>query len=228
MLTQSTKLSRMHSLTPVRSMITAPLVRRSWVQLPPRSLHMSTASSSLHSSACSSYRCCQQLRASSSLLSSSSTSYSRLASPPIPVSMSSSHRSFTTAPALHHPSTAEPDGEPVTVTFINPDGSRVTCTGPTGENLLALAHQNGVELEGACEGSVACSTCHCILPEEQFSKLEPASDEENDMLDLAFGLTDTSRLGCQVKLSPELEGMEIQLPAATRNMAVDGHKPKPH
>jgi ferredoxin len=88
-------------------------------------------------------------------------------------------------------STADPNGKDVHVTFIEPSGERHEVTGKEGENLLSLAHQNDVELEGACEGSVACSTCHCILPEEYYSQLEPPSDEENDMLDLAFGLTDT-------------------------------------
>jgi superfamily II DNA/RNA helicase/ferredoxin len=138
-----------------------------------------------------------------------------------------SFHSNSSRPLLHN-STAIPGGASVNVIFITPDGERVPVTGIEGENLLALAHQNDVELEGACEASLACSTCHVILPDSYYSKLDPPVDEENDMLDLAFGLTDTSRLGCQVKLTKELEGMEIQLPAATRNMAVDGHKPKPH
>jgi ferredoxin len=129
---------------------------------------------------------------------------------------------------LLHNSTADPNGADVHVVFITPEGERVPVTGKEGENLLALAHANKVELEGACEGSVACSTCHVILPDEYYAKLETPEDEENDMLDLAFGLTETSRLGCQVRLSKDLEGMEITMPSATRNMAVDGHKAKPH
>lgn len=93
---------------------------------------------------------------------------------------------------------------------------------------MRLAHDNDIDLEGACEGSLACSTCHVILPAEAYARLGEPSDEEGDMLDLAFGLTETSRLGCQVKLGPELEGAIIRLPSATRNMAVDGFKPKPH
>lgn len=81
---------------------------------------------------------------------------------------------------------------------------------------------------GACEGSLACSTCHVILDAKSYAKLKEPTDEENDMLDLAFGLTSTSRLGCQVCLTPELEGLVAKLPSATRNMAVDGYKPKPH
>lgn len=77
-------------------------------------------------------------------------------------------------------------------------------------------------LTGACEGSVACSTCHVILPEEYYDLLPEPEDDENDMLDMAFGLTDTSRLGCQVKLTKELDGLIATLPSATRNMFVDG------
>lgn len=77
-------------------------------------------------------------------------------------------------------------------------------------------------LPGACEGSVACSTCHVILSSEFYDKLPEPEDDENDMLDMAFALTDTSRLGCQVKLTKELDGMSATLPSATRNMFVDG------
>jgi ferredoxin len=78
---------------------------------------------------------------------------------------------------------------------------------------------------GACEGSVACSTCHVILPPEYYDVLPEPEDDENDMLDMAFGLTDTSRLGCQVKMTKELDGISVTLPAATRNMFVDGKQP---
>jgi ferredoxin-2, mitochondrial len=80
-----------------------------------------------------------------------------------------------------------------------------------------LAH-----LAGACEGSVACSTCHVILSPEHYDILPEPEDDENDMLDMAFGLSDTSRLGCQVRLTQKLDGMTATLPAATRNMFVDG------
>lgn len=74
---------------------------------------------------------------------------------------------------------------------------------------------------GACGGSCACSTCHVIVQEEDFfDKMEEPSDDENDMLDLAFGLTETSRLGCQVKMSKDLDGLVVKLPTATRNMQV--------
>jgi len=78
-----------------------------------------------------------------------------------------------------------------------------------------------VPLEGACEGSLACSTCHVIVDSAWYGKLQTASEDEEDMLDLAFGLTHTSRLGCQIKMSEELDGLVVKLPAATRNMMVD-------
>ncbi len=83
--------------------------------------------------------------------------------------------------------------------------------------------------KGACEGSLACSTCHVIVEDEDyFERIPEPDDDENDMLDLAFGLTDTSRLGCQVKAAKELDGLKVRIPSATRNFAVDGHVPKPH
>ncbi|KAL9708732.1 mitochondrial matrix iron-sulfur protein [Leucoagaricus gongylophorus] len=97
-----------------------------------------------------------------------------------------------------------------------------------GDDLLGIAHEYDIDLEGACEGSVACSTCHVILPLEYYDLLPEPDDDENDMLDMAFGLTDTSRLGCQVKLTKELDGITATLPAATRNMFVDGKKPTKH
>jgi len=123
----------------------------------------------------------------------------------------------------------EPNAEKITVTFVNKDGEETEIKVPVGMSMLEAAHENDVELEGACEGSLACSTCHVIITDEElYNKLPEPSDEENDMLDLAFGLTETSRLGCQVIAKPELDGLRLALPAATRNFAVDGHVPKPH
>ena len=201
------------------------------------------------------------------------------------------------------------------MTFITPDNEEITCHCKPGQNLLDIAHENDVELEGmcdfcvytvwgryrwvggidslrftpipppptpihftcsnsptfhltpistfplstpisrspltlplptylptpppphpppagACEGSLACSTCHVIVVDPAvYAQLPEPSDEENDMLDLAFGLTETSRLGCQVKVEDAIGGdgrLRVRLPTATRNMAVDGYKPKPH
>lgn len=115
------------------------------------------------------------------------------------------------------------------MTFVDKDGEEKTIEVPVGMSMLEAAHENDIELEGACEGSLACSTCHVIvMDEDYYNKLPEPTDEENDMLDLAFGLTETSRLGCQVIAKPELDGMKVALPAATRNFAVDGYVPKPH
>ncbi|KAJ1700511.1 hypothetical protein LUZ63_000290 [Rhynchospora breviuscula] len=119
--------------------------------------------------------------------------------------------------------------EMISVTFVDKDGEEKHIKVPIGMSMLEAAHENDIELEGACEGSLACSTCHVIVMDvDYYNKLEDPMDEENDMLDLAFGLTETSRLGCQVIAKPELDGLRLALPAATRNFAVDGFVPKPH
>lgn len=105
--------------------------------------------------------------------------------------------------------------------FIYPDGNRREVDAPLGLSVLELAHKNDIDLEGACEGSLACSTCHVIVEPAYFDLLDEASEEEEDMLDLAFGLTHTSRLGCQIKMTEKLDGLEVRLPSATRNMMVD-------
>ena len=107
------------------------------------------------------------------------------------------------------------------MTFIERDGTRRDVDAPLGLSVLEIAHQHGVDIEGACEGSLACSTCHVIVEKDWFDKLAPASEDEEDMLDLAFGLTHTSRLGCQIRMSEALDGLVVKLPAATRNMMVD-------
>ncbi len=107
------------------------------------------------------------------------------------------------------------------ITFIERNGNRKQVEAPVGLSLLEVAHKNNVEIEGACEGSLACSTCHLVVAQEWYDKLKPASEDEEDMLDLAFGLTSTSRLGCQIIFNKDLDGLVVSVPAATRNMAVD-------
>ena len=107
------------------------------------------------------------------------------------------------------------------ITFIEPDGTRKEFDAPEGLSILEVAHKNDIDLEGACEGSLACSTCHVVVDPAWFDKLDEASEEEEDMLDLAFGLTHTSRLGCQIKMTPELDGIVVTVPSATRNMLVE-------
>ncbi|KAJ3171982.1 hypothetical protein HDU88_006793 [Geranomyces variabilis] len=129
---------------------------------------------------------------------------------------------FRTAAVLQHNVITKPKpGEGLKVTYVTSEGERITVLANDGDNLLDLAHAYDIDLEGACEGSLACSTCHVVLEDEFYDKLEEPSDEENDMLDLAFALTETSRLGCQVCMSKELDGMTVKLPSATRNLAVD-------
>ena len=89
---------------------------------------------------------------------------------------------------------------------------------PLGLSVLEIAHKNDVDIEGACEGSLACSTCHVIVDPEWYELLKDASEDEEDMLDLAFGLTATSRLGCQIVITEELDGLVVRLPASTRNL----------
>jgi len=107
------------------------------------------------------------------------------------------------------------------ITFVAQDGTTKEVDAPNGLSVLEIAHKNDIDLEGACEGSLACSTCHIVVDADWFDKLGEASEEEEDMLDLAFGLTHTSRLGCQIKMTDELDGLRVTLPAATRNMLVD-------
>ncbi|MEJ1996121.1 MAG: ferredoxin family 2Fe-2S iron-sulfur cluster binding protein [Limibacillus sp.] len=105
--------------------------------------------------------------------------------------------------------------------FIERDGTRKEVEAPNGLSVLEIAHRNNIDIEGACEGSLACSTCHVIVEDSWFEKLEEASEDEEDMLDLAFGLSATSRLGCQIIMSDELDGLTVNLPNETRNMLLD-------
>ena len=107
------------------------------------------------------------------------------------------------------------------IIFIEPDGQEKTIDAENGLSLLEVAHNNGIDLEGACEGSLACSTCHVVVEREFFDSLPEPSEEEEDMLDLAFGLTHTSRLGCQIIIDDKLEGMKVKIPTGTRNMSVE-------
>ena len=108
------------------------------------------------------------------------------------------------------------------VIFESADGSaRKEILANEGQSLLEVAHQNGINIEGACEGSMACSTCHVIVATEFFDQLPPPSEEEEDMLCLTFGLRPTSRLGCQVVVSGAVDGLLVKLPNQTLNMLVE-------
>ena len=121
------------------------------------------------------------------------------------------------------------------VTILEKDGTRHEFEVAAGDNLLDIAQANDLEMEGmqlysvckhsftsilgACGGSCACSTCHVAVEDsDMYDRIPEPDDDENDMLDLAFGLTETSRLGCQVKMSKEIDGIVVKLPSMTRNM----------
>ncbi len=105
--------------------------------------------------------------------------------------------------------------------FIEKDGNRKEVDAPLGLSVMEIAHRHEVDIEGACDGSMACSTCHVIVEPTWWAKLEEPSEDEEDMLDLAFGLTETSRLGCQIIMSEELDGLTVKLPDETRNMLLE-------
>ena len=108
------------------------------------------------------------------------------------------------------------------ITFISPDGQRRTdVEAEVGKTILETAQENEIDMEGACEGAMACSTCHVIVDEKFFDSLPPPSLDEEDLLDMAYGLAATSRLGCQIVVTQDLEGMTLRLPAASHNMLLD-------
>ncbi|MBN3290545.1 ADX protein, partial [Polypterus senegalus] len=105
-------------------------------------------------------------------------------------------------------------GEKVTIHFINQDGEKITTSASEGETLLDIVVNKNLDISGygACEGTLACSTCHLIFDEDVFKKMGPVLDEEMDMLDLAYGLTDTSRLGCQICVQKWMDGIVVRVP----------------
>ena len=105
-----------------------------------------------------------------------------------------------------------------TMTFIDPDGTRHEVEAPIGDSVLDIAFRHGIDIEGACEGAMACSTCHVIVDPAWYGKLEAMCEDEEDMLDLALGLTRTSRLGCQIVITDALDGLVVTLPDETNNM----------
>ena len=105
------------------------------------------------------------------------------------------------------------------VEFDTARGETVTAEAQPGDNLLRVAQAAGLPLEGTCEGQMACSTCHVIVADEWFARLDAASEEEEDMLDLAAGVARTSRLSCQIDLAPDLDGLTVRLPAESYDMS---------
>lgn len=98
------------------------------------------------------------------------------------------------------------------IVFIERNGARRQVEAPLGLSVLEIAHRHGIDLEGACEGSLACATCHVVVDPAWAPKLAPPTEDEEDMLDLAFGLEKTSRLGCQIVITAALDGLTLRLP----------------
>ena len=106
------------------------------------------------------------------------------------------------------------------IIFIEPSGTRRELDAPVGKTLMQIGRDAGLDIEGACDGAIACSTCHLIVDPAWVKRLPPPSEDEEDMLDLAYGVTKTSRLGCQIVVSEALDGLVVSLPKTTRNMLV--------
>jgi len=105
------------------------------------------------------------------------------------------------------------------VRFISADGATIQeVDAPAGERLLDVGQNAGQPLEGTCEGQMACSTCHVIVEPEDFARLPRASEEEEDMLDLASHVTRHSRLSCQIWLTDEMESLTVRIPGGVHNM----------
>nr|XP_033322651.1 adrenodoxin-like protein 2, mitochondrial [Megalopta genalis] len=119
--------------------------------------------------------------------------------------------------AIRQTSTTQPlsEKQEVNITFIKANGEKIKAKGKEGDTILDIVVNNEIDLDGygACEGTLTCSTCHLIFPKEVYDTLpDKPTDEELDMLDLAYELTDTSRLGCQIVMTKELNGIEVRVP----------------
>ena len=106
----------------------------------------------------------------------------------------------------------------IKVVFVSANGDEQSVDAKIGDNLLEIGQAAGQPLEGTCEGQMACSTCHVIVDADWFAKLPKASEDEEDMLDLATGARRTSRLACQINLTEQLNGMKVSVPSESRNM----------
>jgi ferredoxin, 2Fe-2S len=100
------------------------------------------------------------------------------------------------------------------MTFIEKNGNEAEVEAPNGLSVMEVSHKHGIDIEGACGGCLSCATCHVIVRPDWFEKLAEKKEEEEDMLDLAFGLKKTSRLSCQIVMSDELDGLVVALPGA--------------
>ena len=103
------------------------------------------------------------------------------------------------------------------VTFIERDGAAREVEAKAGQTILDIAHAHNIDIEGACEGAMACSTCHVIVEPDWYDRLPEPSEDEEDMLDFASFLVATSRLGCQIEVTDALDGLVVRLPREVRN-----------
>jgi len=140
---------------------------------------------------------------------------------PFHVSIPSSHGGFEWRDA-------KSEEEVVNVIYVDRDGKDIPIRGKVGDNVMYLAHRHNIEIEGACEASLACCTCHVYVDNAYYDSLPEPKEEEEDMLDLAPFLQENSRLSCQIILTKKIEGIRLEIPKITRNFYVDGHVPEPH
>jgi ferredoxin len=104
------------------------------------------------------------------------------------------------------------------VRFLKADGTLdKEVRADAGQRLLDVAWAAREPLEGACEGVMACSTCHVIVDAVDFEKLPPASEEEEDLLDLAAHAVRTSRLACQILMTDDLGSLTVRIPPSATN-----------
>ncbi|CAG8530780.1 7679_t:CDS:10 [Paraglomus brasilianum] len=131
-------------------------------------------------------------------------------------------RSFSNSAVSLHKEIEKPkEGEGVIINFVTRDGEKASVRANIGDSIMDITQANNIDLECACEGSLACSTCHVVVDPAYYDKLDEPTDEENDMLDLAFGLTETSRLGCQIVMREDLDGITVAIPSASRNVRLE-------
>ncbi|XP_017538285.2 ferredoxin 1b [Pygocentrus nattereri] len=125
-------------------------------------------------------------------------------------------RPFSKLPELHSSSSS---GCKVLLHFVNQSGMKTSVSAMEGESLLEVVINKNLQIDGfgACEGTLACSTCHLIFEDGVYEKMEPMADEEMDMLDLAYGLTKLSRLGCQVTVERWMDGMTVRVPQEVKD-----------
>lgn len=123
-------------------------------------------------------------------------------------------------PKKNFSSSSNIEAKKINIIFINANGKKdIHAEAEIGQSVLETAKKYEIDLEGACEASLACSTCHVILEPGIFKCLPKAKEEEEDLLDLAYGLTPTSRLGCQVKITDDFNGVKITVPSGARNQS---------